>query len=194
MGSIKTTYDDPALGGKAIARDQGRELLGQVMGYVTVGFAALGEYLGRNLSGGTGLVLFIGAFGWSLTSPRRLLLGTTSDFAPTAGFARQAEAFGGTGAYHRDSARYRSTRFARKARSLRSSLTLAMADLFAVNWPRASRESLSVSQTSSRTETIRAITPSIRAENTSGCQQTRCRVAPVGVLDLSALSVDQCDD
>jgi hypothetical protein len=91
MSSIKTTYDDPALGGKAIARDQGRELLGQVMGYVavTVGFAALGAYLGRNLSGGTGLVLFIGALGWSLTSPRRLLLGTTSDFAPTAALREQ---------------------------------------------------------------------------------------------------------
>jgi FtsH-binding integral membrane protein len=65
MNSLKTTYADPALGGKAIARDEARELLGQVMGYVavTVGFAALGAYLGRNLSGGTGLVLFIAAFG-----------------------------------------------------------------------------------------------------------------------------------
>jgi FtsH-binding integral membrane protein len=65
MSSVKTTYDDPALAGKAIARDQARELLGQVMGYVavTVGFAALGAYLGRDLSGGAGLVLFIGAFG-----------------------------------------------------------------------------------------------------------------------------------
>jgi hypothetical protein len=36
MGSIKTTYADPALGGTAIARDQARELLGQVMGYVAV--------------------------------------------------------------------------------------------------------------------------------------------------------------
>ena len=65
MNSIKTTYGDAALGGKAIARDQARELLGQVMGYVaiTVGFAALGAYLGRGLSGGAGLVLFIGAFG-----------------------------------------------------------------------------------------------------------------------------------
>jgi modulator of FtsH protease len=50
-----------ALAGKAIERDA-RELLGQVMGYVAVavGFAALGAYLGRNLSGGTGLLLFIG--------------------------------------------------------------------------------------------------------------------------------------
>src|SRR3954464_13137007 len=64
MSTVKTTYDDPALGGKAIARDQARELLGQVMGYVavTVGFAALGAYLGRNLSGGIGLLFFIGAF------------------------------------------------------------------------------------------------------------------------------------
>jgi hypothetical protein len=36
MSSVKTTYDDPALAGKAIARDQARELLGQVMGYVAV--------------------------------------------------------------------------------------------------------------------------------------------------------------
>src|SRR3954471_19733007 len=64
MSTVRTTYDDSALGGKAIARDQARELLGQVMGYVaiTVGFAALGAYLGRDLSGMTGLVLFIGAF------------------------------------------------------------------------------------------------------------------------------------
>jgi FtsH-binding integral membrane protein len=63
MSTIDTTYDDAALGGKAIARDA-RELLGQVMGFVsvTVGFAALGAYLGRDLSGGTGLLLFIGAF------------------------------------------------------------------------------------------------------------------------------------
>src|SRR4051812_48824536 len=65
MSTAKTTYDDPALAGKAIARDETRELLGRVMGYVavTVGFASLGAYLGRDLSGGTGLVLFIGAFG-----------------------------------------------------------------------------------------------------------------------------------
>jgi hypothetical protein len=44
MSSIRTAYDDPALGGKAIARDQAQELLGQVMGYVAVavGFAAIG--------------------------------------------------------------------------------------------------------------------------------------------------------
>jgi modulator of FtsH protease len=59
------TYDELALGGAAITRDRAREVFGQVMGLValTVGCAALGAYIGRNLSGGTGLVLFIGAFG-----------------------------------------------------------------------------------------------------------------------------------
>jgi hypothetical protein len=57
------TPEGPALGGKAIERDT-RELLGQVMGLVAVAvaFAALGAYLGRDLSGGTGLLLFIPAF------------------------------------------------------------------------------------------------------------------------------------
>ncbi len=65
MSAVEPTYDGPAVGGgTTIARDQARELLGQVMGYVavTVAFAALGAYIGRNLSGGLGLVLFIGAF------------------------------------------------------------------------------------------------------------------------------------
>jgi FtsH-binding integral membrane protein len=58
------TYDELALRGGAITRDRTREVFGQVMGLValTVGCAALGGYIGRNLSGGTGLVLFIGAF------------------------------------------------------------------------------------------------------------------------------------
>src|SRR5439155_2341811 len=45
-------------------RDRTHELLGQVMGLiaVAVGFSALGAYLGRDLGGMTGLVLFIGAF------------------------------------------------------------------------------------------------------------------------------------
>jgi FtsH-binding integral membrane protein len=58
-----TTYTDPALAGTALARARSRELLGQVMGYVAaaVGFAALGAYLARDLSGGVGLLLFIPA-------------------------------------------------------------------------------------------------------------------------------------
>jgi FtsH-binding integral membrane protein len=64
MSALKTTSDTPALGGAPIARDRAQELLGQVMGFVaaTVGFAALGAYLGRDLSGAAGLALFIGAF------------------------------------------------------------------------------------------------------------------------------------
>jgi modulator of FtsH protease len=59
------TYNELALGGReAIARDRTRAVFGQVMGLValTVGCAALGAYIGRNLTGGTGIALFIGAF------------------------------------------------------------------------------------------------------------------------------------
>ena len=65
MSALKTTPDTPALRGQPIAHDQARALLGQVTGLVavTVAFTALGAYLGRDLSGGTGLLLFIGAFG-----------------------------------------------------------------------------------------------------------------------------------
>jgi uncharacterized protein len=64
MSALKTSTDTPALRGQPIAHDQARALLGQVMGLVavTVAFTALGAYLGRDLSGATGLVLFIGAF------------------------------------------------------------------------------------------------------------------------------------
>jgi FtsH-binding integral membrane protein len=53
-----------AAGGQALSRDATRSVFGQVMGLVglTVGCAALGAYIGRNLSGGTGLLFFIGAF------------------------------------------------------------------------------------------------------------------------------------
>jgi FtsH-binding integral membrane protein len=52
------------LGPAEVTRDQSRAVFGQVMGLValTVGCTALGAYIGRDLSGGTGLVLFIGAF------------------------------------------------------------------------------------------------------------------------------------
>ena len=61
MSTVNTPYDGPAPAGSAIAPDRARALLGQVMGYVaaTVAFAALGAYLGRDLSGGLGLVLLI---------------------------------------------------------------------------------------------------------------------------------------
>ena len=61
MSTFKATYDGATAGGEAVAHDRARQLLGQVMGYVaiTVGFAALGSYLGRDLSGGLGLALLI---------------------------------------------------------------------------------------------------------------------------------------
>ena len=51
--------------GRLADRDVSRALFGQVMGFValTVGCAALGAYLGRNLSGGVGIGAFILAFG-----------------------------------------------------------------------------------------------------------------------------------
>ena len=63
MSTFSTAPDAAAGRGAAIERDT-RALLGQVMGFVavTVAFAALGAYLGRDLGGGTGLVLFVGAF------------------------------------------------------------------------------------------------------------------------------------
>jgi FtsH-binding integral membrane protein len=53
-----------ALRGQALTRDQTRSVFGQVMGLValTVGCTALGAYIGRNLTGGTGIAFFIGAF------------------------------------------------------------------------------------------------------------------------------------
>lgn len=61
MPSYARTY--PA-SGAALTRDQTRAVFGQVMGLValTVGCSALGAYIGRNLTGGTGLFFFIGAF------------------------------------------------------------------------------------------------------------------------------------
>jgi uncharacterized protein len=48
----------------ATTRDQANALLGRVMGLVavTVGCTALGAYVGRNMGGGGGLVLFVAVF------------------------------------------------------------------------------------------------------------------------------------
>jgi FtsH-binding integral membrane protein len=64
MSSLDSAQDPNALQG-TLSRDQSRALLGQVMGLVaiTVGFTALGAYIGRDLSGGVGIALFIAAFG-----------------------------------------------------------------------------------------------------------------------------------
>ena len=49
----------------AITRDESRAVFGQVMGLValTLGFLALGAYIGRDLSGGWGILAFIASFG-----------------------------------------------------------------------------------------------------------------------------------
>ena len=59
MSSYETTLQPAA------TRDESRALFGQTMGLVaiTTGFFALGAYLGRDLSQGWGLVLFIASFG-----------------------------------------------------------------------------------------------------------------------------------
>jgi modulator of FtsH protease len=64
MSTFETSHDPTGLSGGAIARDRTHALLGQVMGLValTVGCTALGAYVGRDLSGGAGLLFFIGAF------------------------------------------------------------------------------------------------------------------------------------
>ncbi len=60
------TYEELGLGlgAASITRDRAKAVFGQVMGLValTVGCTALGAYIGRNLSGGAGIALFIGAF------------------------------------------------------------------------------------------------------------------------------------
>ena len=58
------SIDERAISRDAITRDSTRAVFGQVMGLValTVGCAALGAYLGRDLTGGAGIAFFIGAF------------------------------------------------------------------------------------------------------------------------------------
>jgi modulator of FtsH protease len=50
--------------GRELSRDESRAVFGQVMGLVaiTVGCTALGAYIARNLTGGTGFLFFIGGF------------------------------------------------------------------------------------------------------------------------------------
>jgi FtsH-binding integral membrane protein len=51
-------------GSTALSRDQARAVFGQVMGLValTLGFLALGAYIGRDLSGGIGILFFVAGF------------------------------------------------------------------------------------------------------------------------------------
>jgi FtsH-binding integral membrane protein len=55
----------PAAEPGALGRDDARTVFGHVMGLValTLGFLALGAYIGRDLSGGWGILAFIASFG-----------------------------------------------------------------------------------------------------------------------------------
>ena len=61
-GSRFATF--PGVGAQPISGDQARAVFGQVMGLValTLGCLALGAYIGRNTSGGLGIVFFIAGF------------------------------------------------------------------------------------------------------------------------------------
>jgi FtsH-binding integral membrane protein len=59
------TYQELGFGGGAVLTgDRARSVFGQVMGLVafTLGFAALGAYVGRNINGGSSFIFFIGGF------------------------------------------------------------------------------------------------------------------------------------
>jgi modulator of FtsH protease len=59
------TYEELGFGrGAVVSRDSSRAIFGQVMGLVafTCGFAALGAYVARTMTGGTGIIFFLGAF------------------------------------------------------------------------------------------------------------------------------------
>jgi FtsH-binding integral membrane protein len=60
MSSIEHVSQQPV----AVSRDRSRAIFGQTMGLValTCGVAAIGAYLGRDISRGWGIVAFIGAF------------------------------------------------------------------------------------------------------------------------------------
>ena len=65
QSSQLTAYPGMSAGDSvALAPDDARTVFGQVMGLValTLGFLALGAFIGRNLSGGLGILFFIGSF------------------------------------------------------------------------------------------------------------------------------------
>jgi modulator of FtsH protease len=62
---VNARADITAAGPAALSRDESRTVFGHVMGLValTLGFLALGAYIGRDLSGGWGILAFIASFG-----------------------------------------------------------------------------------------------------------------------------------
>jgi FtsH-binding integral membrane protein len=65
MSTDASAAHEPGFLAGGLTRDQSRAVFGQVMGLValTLGFLALGAYIGRDLSGGWGILAFIGSFG-----------------------------------------------------------------------------------------------------------------------------------
>ena len=65
MSTDASVANEPGFLAGALTRDQARAVFGQVMGLValTLGFLALGAYIGRDLSGGWGILFFIASFG-----------------------------------------------------------------------------------------------------------------------------------
>jgi FtsH-binding integral membrane protein len=61
MPSYARTYGLP---GRTLTQDESRAVFGQVMGLValTLGCLAAGAYIGRNMTGGTGIIFFFAAF------------------------------------------------------------------------------------------------------------------------------------
>jgi hypothetical protein len=86
---------EPASGFLAVRRDRARAVFGQAMGLValTVGCLALGAYMGRDLTGGAGLALSVGAV--------ICLLGLNSARSPRATPARRAPLESATRIAHR---------------------------------------------------------------------------------------------
>jgi uncharacterized protein len=62
--TAEAVYGAPSRMDEAVVADPARAVFGQAMGLVavTLGFAALGAYIGRDLSGGIGIFAFITAF------------------------------------------------------------------------------------------------------------------------------------
>src|SRR3954466_14509731 len=89
MSSFDTTLEPAA------SRDESRALFGQTMGLVavTTGFFAVGAYLGRDLSRGWGIVLFIASFAlllglnYAASRSEQLAIGFLFGFGAVIGLA-----------------------------------------------------------------------------------------------------------
>jgi FtsH-binding integral membrane protein len=91
---MSESYSYPGYGASA-TRDQAHTVFAQTMGYVAVTAAlfALGAYLGRNLSGGAGIIWFIAAFAcligmrFSARRSQQLTVGLLAAFGLLIGLA-----------------------------------------------------------------------------------------------------------